>query len=80
MNAPQIPPLVVQAEPPVPPKFWGDGGPKGPDPGVIDRAPMQRFVTEDANIRQGIGTTGVVMFGDRQIGPSGAITNLQAGK
>jgi len=80
MNAPQIPPLVVQAEPPVPPKSWGDEGPIGPDPGVIDRAPMQRFVTEDANIRQGIGTTGVVMFGDRQIGPSGAITNLQAGK
>ena len=80
MNAPQIPPLVVQAEPPVPSKFRGDGGPIGPDPGVIDRAPMQRFVTEDANIRQGIGTTGVVMFGDRQIGPSGAITNLQAGK
>ena len=60
--------------------YGGDGKSTFGLPNLIDRAPMQRFVTEDANIRQGIGTTGVVMFGDRQIGPSGAITNLQAGK
>ena len=42
-----------------------------PGLGVIDPAPMQRFVTEDAYIRQGIGTTGRVIYrrqADRAIG------------
>ena len=76
----KIPPLVLQTDPRVQPrpKFWGDGGPVGPDPGVIDPVPMQRFVTEDAYIRQGIGTTNSVTYGDHQIGPSGAISNGRA--
>lgn len=72
----EIPPLILRADPhkEVGPKFWGDGGPVGPAPGVVDPAPMQRFLSEDAYIRQGIGTTGVVTFGDKQIGPSGAMS------
>jgi hypothetical protein len=75
-QAPQIPPLVVQPGPTTRPKFWGDGGPIGPDQSFIDPAPMQRFVTEDAYIRQGIGATAVVIYGDRRIGPSGTVSNL----
>ncbi len=80
IKVPEMPPLVVRPGPPIQPKFWGDGGPLGPDTGVIDLAPMQRFVTEDAYIRQGIGTTAVVRYGDRQIGPSGALMNVQTGR
>ncbi|MBI1744418.1 hypothetical protein HYR54_15315 [Candidatus Acetothermia bacterium] len=79
ISAAQIPPLVVQPVPPITPKFWGDGGPIGPDPGIVEPAPIERFITEDAYIHQGIGTTAVVMYGDKKIGPSGAITNMQAG-
>lgn len=74
----KMPPLVVkiEREDQVKPKLWGDGRPIGPDPGVIDPAPIQRLVTEDAYIRQAIGTTGVVMYGDRQVGPSGAVRSV----
>ena len=77
VQAGSIPPLVHEIDPhlQIGPKFWGDGGPVGTDPGVIDSAPMKRFVTEDAYIRQGLGTTAVIMYGNRQIGPSGAILN-----
>ena len=71
---PKIPPLVVQTVPSRVPKFWGDGAPVGPDPGVIDPAPMRQFITEDAYIRQGLATTATVTFGDRQIGPFGSVT------
>jgi hypothetical protein len=37
---------------------------------------MQRFVTEDAYIHWGFATAAEVTFGDRQIGPSGAISNI----
>jgi hypothetical protein len=77
MEAPRIPPLVVQPGPPIRPKFWGDGRPIGPDLGVIDPVPMRRLVTEDAYIRQGIGTTAVITYDGKQIGPSGAIMNTQ---
>jgi hypothetical protein len=74
----QIPHLILQPDlsQEMGPKF----GPVGPDPGVIDPAPMQRFLTEDANIHQGLGTTGGIKYGGRLIGPSGAISDLQAGK
>jgi hypothetical protein len=79
-QAAAIPPLVLKVDPTVPvkPKPWRDGGLIGPDPGVIDPAPLQRFVTEDAYIRQGIGTTGSVMYGTKQIGPAGAISTDRA--
>jgi hypothetical protein len=75
----QIPPLVVRRRPPIFQKFVGSAGPTGPDTGVIDPVLMQRLVTEDAYIQQGISTTAAVMYGGRQIGPSGAIANTQAG-
>lgn len=80
MQLVEIPPLILKTDlrKEVRPKFWGNGGPIGPDQGVIDSATIQRFVTEDAYIRQGIGTTGSVMFGDKKIGPSGAIADVQA--
>jgi hypothetical protein len=56
------------------PKFLGEGGPAGI--GVVDPAPMRRFVTEDAYINKVICTTGVVAFDDQQIGPSGTIRNV----
>jgi hypothetical protein len=72
--ATRVPPLVVQTVPQRPPRFWGDGGPIGPDPGVIDPAPIRQLVTEDAYIKQGLATTASVQYGDKQIGPSGAIS------
>lgn len=42
---------------------------------AIDPSPIERFVIEDAHIRQAFATTGVVNFGDKQIGPAGVIAN-----
>lgn len=81
-QVPRIPPLIVQAGPPLPPKrFWGDGGPVGPDnPGIVAPGPIKQFVTQDAYIRQGIATSAVVTYGGKQIGPSGALAkNSDAG-
>ncbi|MGC1379365.1 MAG: neuraminidase-like domain-containing protein, partial [Anaerolineales bacterium] len=74
-QAANIPPLVFQIDPHIElgPKFWGDGGPVGPDPSVIDRSGMLKYVTEDAYIHLGIGAATAVQYGDQQIGPSGAI-------
>ncbi len=79
-NKVDIPPLIWESEPDrqIGPKLWGDGGPVGPDLSVNSPVPMQRFVTDDAYIHKGIGTTGSVMYGDRQIGPSGAIADDRA--
>jgi hypothetical protein len=71
---PKIPPLVLQTPQGVPPRFWGDGGPIGPDPGVVDPAPMQQFLGGSATIKQGIAVTTPVQYGDQQIGPAGAVT------
>ncbi len=72
----QIPPLVLQIDPrqEVGPKLWGDGAPVSPNLGVIDPAPMKRLVTEDAYIRRGIGAAGSVVYGEKQIGPAGAMS------
>jgi len=78
--AEQFPPLVVQTGPPVPPKFWGDGGPLALDPGTIDPAPISRYITEDAYIRQGLATSATVQYGGVEIGPSGALLKSAAGK
>jgi hypothetical protein len=80
-RAPSIPPIVFKPGPQIPvgPKFWGDGAPVGVNPGVVDLAPMQRFVTEDAFIRQGIGTPATVMYGNQQIGPAGGVSTPTAG-
>jgi hypothetical protein len=74
--AEMIPPLVAQAGPPDPPRFWGDGGPIGLNPSAIDPAPISRYITEDAYIRQGLATSSTVQFGTTQIGPSGALSDI----
>ncbi len=78
----KIVPLILQADPgiQVGPKFWGHGEPVGPNMSVIDPIPMKRFVSEDAYIHKGIGTTGSVMYGESQIGPAGAIRDVRSMK
>jgi len=67
------PPLVFQRDPDtvIGPKYWGDGGPVGPDPTVVDPESIRQYVTEDVNILQGIGMVSSVKFGEKMIGPSG---------
>jgi len=57
----------------------GDGRLFVPIPGFIDGVPVERFITEDAYIHRGIGTTAIVTFGDKEIGPSGVIIDVQTG-
>lgn len=45
---------------------------KQPGFGVNDPSPVQRYVTQDAYIRQGIGTLGTVRYGDTEIGLAGS--------
>lgn len=81
-QAVKIPPITLKIDPRLEagPKFWGNGGqPVDPDPSIVDPIPMQQFVTEDAYIHHGIGTSGGVKYGDRTIGPSGAISNATKG-
>lgn len=64
-----IPPMVYQ-----PLQFIADPlGPiiTGAHVGVVDTAPIERFVTEDTYIKKGIGTTGTVLFGGTEIGAVG---------
>jgi len=72
---PRIPPFLVaelqQSQPK--PKIGPDDFRSEPDFRVVNPAPLRRFITEDANIRRGIGATGEVKFGDVLIGPGGAI-------
>jgi hypothetical protein len=74
----EIPPLVLPSDPllnavpdPYSPVI------KGPDPGVVDPYPVERFVTEDANIRTGIGTIATVRYGEQEIGPKGVLSVAQ---
>ena len=75
----KIPPLILwnDTNHKPGPKFWGDGEPVGPNLGVIDTITIQRFVTEDAYVRQGIGTKGSVTYDGHQIGPSGSKQNVK---
>jgi len=70
-NGKQMPPLVVREDP-----RMGAGADDvlvtlGRNPGVVDPAPIERFVSEDAYINKGIGTTGAVRYGETEIGPAG---------
>jgi hypothetical protein len=79
----EIPQLILKTDPrnEVGPKFWGDGRPVVHDPGHIDPvSPILRYVTEDAYIHRGIGTTASVKYGNRDIGPSGAIPDVRIAK
>ena len=77
-----VPPLVLQAEAQVPPRYWGDGGPIGPDPApdVTKINFVRQFVSEDAYISRGLGTTMTVQFNGTTFGPSGAATKANQGE
>jgi hypothetical protein len=66
---PNIPPLVV---PPIP--IPDPIGPvtKQPGFGAIDPSPVARYVTEDAYVHRGIGTSGTVRYGEKEIGVAGS--------
>lgn len=67
-----IPPIVFEETNVIPDIL----GPIVLDPHVrvVDAAQIQRFVSEDAYIKRGLGATGTVQFGDKQIGPAGGLT------
>jgi hypothetical protein len=67
------PPLVMPN--PAPTKDRQGSLPRGLSPGLVDRSPIERFVSEDAYIRTGLGTTASVRFGGLKIGPAGALPN-----
>jgi hypothetical protein len=65
-----VPPLLLQ-----PAGFVPDPvGPvsRRPGFGVIDPAPIEQFVTEDAYIHQAISSLGTVRYDDVEIGPAGS--------
>ena len=68
-----IPPLVLKPVESTPDLV----GPiiKQPGFGAIDPSPIERYVTEDAYINRGIGSSGTVRFGDKEIGPAGSRMN-----
>jgi len=39
---------------------------------ISNPAPLERFVSEDAYIKQALGAVGTVRFGDNEFGPTGA--------
>jgi hypothetical protein len=43
--------------------------------GVVDRASIERLVSEDAYINKAITATGTVRYGDKVIGPVGVVSN-----
>jgi len=49
----------------------------GGDPGIMNTAPIERFVSEDAYINKGIGTTNNIQYGGVEIGPRGKIGSSQ---
>jgi hypothetical protein len=71
---PKIPDVVLVDQSHIfkPPKPWQNGNPVH-DPGYVDPVPFQELLSEDVYIRQGLGTSGSVRFGNVSIGPSGAI-------
>jgi hypothetical protein len=44
-----------------------------PNVGVVDRTPIERFISEDAYIDRAIGTSGTVPYGNNEIGPAGVV-------
>lgn len=70
----RIPPLVYHVErPPLGPGIWAGGGPVGPGLEVENSDPIIRFMSQDAFINQGIGAVAPVIYGNRSIGPAGAL-------
>jgi peptidoglycan hydrolase-like protein with peptidoglycan-binding domain len=72
----QFPPLVMEPDPRLEVGPSRDGAViRGPGFGVVDPAPVERFVTGDGSIRVGLGTGASVRYGDRDIGPGGVLAN-----
>jgi hypothetical protein len=71
-NASKIPPIVQQQGPRVPDRAASVAAGQ-PYRGIVDSVSMERFVTKDAVIKKGLGTIGTVRFGDKEIGPAGAL-------
>jgi Neuraminidase-like domain len=71
----QLAPIVAPPVPVRPRPNFDFGNPGG---GVLDSASVQRFLSEDANIRHGLGSSGSIKFGEQDIGPAGAIGSLKA--
>jgi hypothetical protein len=64
-----IPPLVVQPAFKIPDLM----GPVIAESAQRTHGPIERFVSEDAYIRKALGSTDSVRFGDKNIGPAGAL-------
>jgi Neuraminidase-like domain/Salmonella virulence plasmid 28.1kDa A protein len=69
----QIPPVVVVPLTPI--RDRSDFVIIDPQITMLDPAPLQRFVTEDAYIKKGIVTTGTIRYGDKDIGLTGTLLN-----
>lgn len=70
-----IPRLVFKPAEVIPERF-GSIVP-APNVGVVDHAPIERLVSEDAYIPRAIATTGTVRYGDKEISPVGVLTDRQ---
>lgn len=70
-----IPPLALPQQAVIPDRIGPVVTPTNPALG--DPAALQRFVSDDANIRTALGTTAAVTYGASEIGPAGRLTNQQ---
>jgi hypothetical protein len=70
-----IPPLVFALEEVVPDRY--DPITTTPNGRVVDRALIERLLSEDVYINRAIAATGTVRYGDKEIGPIGAMPNQQ---
>lgn len=69
-----IPPLIFEAIEIIPDRL----GPviNQPGFGVIDPSPIEHFIKKGTYIHRGIGSSGTVRFGDKEIGPAGSQMNF----
>ena len=72
-----IPPLVLQQQPMVPDKIDPIIALTSLGNGSDDPIAMERFVSEDANIRTAINTTVAIQYDGREIGPAGSLADGQ---
>jgi hypothetical protein len=79
LGPPKIPPLIIELPPKIPPRFWGDGGPVGPDPWVLDPLSVAQRLSQGGTIRQGLALAHAVDYGGVKIGPAGAISAAEFG-
>lgn len=73
LQATALPPLVMPPAPPRKADIWDAARSLTATPSIIDAEPMRKLLSADAYIKRGLPSTLTVQFGDRVIGPSGAI-------